>query len=75
MLVGLVASFLAVAGGGLAAAFSAEQGQSPIATTNCVFGASAVEPITIDEQGQVTGNTTPTTIGCPGGSPRGGAGP
>jgi len=74
VVVGLVASVLAVAGGGLAAAFSAGQDQAPV-TTGCVWGASAVGPITIDEQGQVSGETTPATIGCVGGSPPGGAGP
>ena len=63
MVLALVAVALAVAGGGLAAAFSAGQGQSP-GTTGCVWGASAVGPLTIDEHGDVTGNTTPATIGC-----------
>jgi hypothetical protein len=74
VVVALVASVLAVAGGGLAAAFSAGQDQAP-GTTDCVWGASAVGPITIDEQGDVTGNTTPATIGCVDGGSAGGAGP
>jgi hypothetical protein len=75
VVVAVVASVLAMAGVGLAAAFSAGEGQAPIATTSCVFGASAVGPITVDEQGQVSGDTTPATIGCVDGSPPGATAP
>ena len=64
MALALVALALAAAGVGLAAAFTTGDSQTP--STTCMFGGSAVGPITVDEQGHVFGDTTPAASGCVG---------
>jgi hypothetical protein len=67
MALALVALALAGAGVGLAAAFTTGDSQTPsTGSTTCMFGGSAVGPITVDEQGHVFGDTTPATSGCRG---------